>query len=74
METQPTAIFETKSRETQTSLLGFLFFMMGALHIYREIRAKNQQIKLITRIAGDSFGIISVMAMIIAGILEFLII
>jgi hypothetical protein len=64
---------QARQAEEQTNLFGFLFFMMGALHIYGQFRAKSKQINLTTRLFREQLWKVGLLSAIIAGMLEVLI-
>jgi hypothetical protein len=73
METQQAEIWQPRQGEDRMGLLGILFFMMGALHIYGQVRAQGQKVNSITRLAGNHLWKIGLMGAIVGSILELVI-
>ncbi|GBF81558.1 hypothetical protein [Aphanothece sacrum] len=55
------------------SLIAFLFFMMGAIHLYGYIQGNDQQNNSLTTLNGSQFIKITLVGVTLAGILEILV-
>jgi hypothetical protein len=73
MENQQSWAVVPSKTEQKTSLVALLFFLMGALHIYRQIQSLSKSNHSITAFETHPLLKVALVALIVAGILELLV-
>jgi hypothetical protein len=73
MDNQPSRQVAPLKKERKTNLVALLFFLMGALHIYKEIQSLSHSNQALTTFVINPLLKVALLAVVVALMLELLV-